>query len=267
MAVMFFHVDAFTNVPFKGNPAVVCLLPEEGDPQWMQQFAREMNLSETAFLYRIEEGFSLRWFTPLTEVELCGHATLASAHALWEAGEAPQNKPISFMTLSGKLTASKANEWIELNFPASYSEPCDLSDYYLDALGITPLAVFQSNGQYLIEMGEEAAVRAVKPDFSALRRLPGKGIIITARSNKPGIDFVSRYFAPWIGINEDPVTGSAHTILGPYWQKKLSKDHMTGYQVSKRGGSIKIRMSGERVYISGQAVTISRGLVTAYPGS
>lgn len=262
MTIPIYHVDAFTHEPFKGNPAAVCILPGPGNPIWMQHIAREMNLSETAFLHGEQNEYSLRWFTPQVEVELCGHATLASAHVLWESGLAEKGKPIAFHTLSGRLTAAGNEGWIELDFPANELVPGDLTDATLDALGVTPLAILRSGEKVLIELESEEEVRRVKPNFAALRKLPGRGIVITARSETPGVDFVSRYFAPWIGVNEDPVTGSAHCMLGPYWQKKLAKNHLNALQVSRRGGALKVRLSGDRVYIAGQAVTISRGEVT-----
>ena len=260
--VPIYTVDAFTSEPFKGNPAAVCILPGPADPGWMQKIAREMNHSETAFLHGANNQYALRWFTPTVEVELCGHATLASAHILWESGLAETDKAIAFHTLSGRLTATLEREWIELDFPAAELEPGDLSDAVLDALGVSPTAILHSGEKYLIELEDEEEVRRVKPNFAALRKQPGRGIIITARSDVQGVDFVSRYFAPWIGVNEDPVTGSAHCLLGPYWQKKLARNHMTAKQVSRRGGVLRVRMSGERVYIAGQAVTISRGEIS-----
>jgi len=261
MQIPIYHVDAFTDTPFKGNPAGVCLLQNEGDSLWMQHIAFEMNLSETAFVYRSGQNFSLRWFTPVTEVNLCGHATLAAAHVLWKSGEVKESETIRFETLSGILSARKVGDWIELNFPAAKLERSDLSSYYIDALGISPDAIFQSDDKYLIEVADETVVRQMRPDFSTLVRLPGRGITVTALSDTPGTDFVSRYFAPWVGINEDPVTGSAHCMLGPYWQKKLAKDHLVAYQASARGGWLKLHMSGEKVYISGQAVTVMRGFI------
>lgn len=263
MQVPIYHIDAFTNVPFGGNPAGVCLLDEKADPVWMQQIAKEMNLSETAFLHREDEYYSLRWFTPVTEVELCGHATLAAAHVLWLRGDVNETEEIRFHTLSGTLTARKVEDWIELNFPVAKLEAADLTDRYLVALGISPDVIMHSDEKILIEVADETIVRKMKPDFSALLKLPGRGIIVTAVSETPGIDFVSRYFAPWVGINEDPVTGSAHCMLAPYWQKKLAKNYLTAYQASTRGGILKLRLSGERVYISGQAVTVMQGTVSA----
>lgn len=259
MPIPIFHVDAFTCSPFSGNPAAVCLLQEEKSSVWMQHVAGEMNLSETAFLFRQEDYFLLRWFTPLTEVDLCGHATLASAHILWESGTLTRQEMAHFRTRSGPLSAKWAGGWIELDFPTAETEPSDLTEPYLESLGISPIAVFCSGQKYLVEVGEEAEVRLMNPDYASLRKLPGRGIVVTSSSTTPGVDFVSRYFAPWVGINEDPVTGSAHCILGPYWGRKLAKNCLTGYQASARGGTVKVRLSGERVYLSGQAVTVSQG--------
>lgn len=259
MQIPLYHVDAFTDTPFKGNPAAVCLLPGIKSENWMQHVAREMNLSETAFVLREGDYYRLRWFTPVTEVELCGHATLASAHVLWESGQISKDEVIRFRTLSGFLPARFSKEWIELDFPGAEVTPADLTEPYLEALGVLPEDVYRSGEKYLIEVADEKDVRRIAPDFNALRKLKGRGIIVTSRSEIPGVDFVSRYFAPWVGINEDPVTGSAHCILGPYWGKKLGKNYLTGIQVSARGGTVKVRLSGERVYLSGRAVTIFRG--------
>ncbi len=259
MAIPIYQVDAFTSEMFKGNPAAVVLLNAPAEVAWMRNIAREMNLSETAFLTPLAEGYGLRWFTPQAEVELCGHATLASAHVLWESGIVPASAKIRFSTLSGWLRASKNGGWIELDFPSAAATPGDVSEEVIAALGIVPEFIFHSGEKWLLEYHDEAEIQALSPDFAALRSRPGRGLIVTARSEKPGIDFVSRYFAPWIGIDEDPVTGSSHTILGPYWAEKLHKNHLTAQQVSARGGLLKVRVSGERTYISGQAVTVFSG--------
>lgn len=257
--MLLYHVDAFSMVPFHGNPAAVCLLREEKSSTWMQQVARELNLSETAFLLRENDDFRLRWFTPVTEVELCGHATLAAAHVLWESSVLSVEAPVHFRTLSGHLSARHINDWIELDFPAVEVISSDLTEPYLEALGVTPEAVFRSGEKFLIEVSEEEDVKRLAPDFEALRKLQGRGIIVTSQSHAPGVDFVSRYFAPWVGVNEDPVTGSAHCILGPYWGRKLAKNYLTGVQCSARGGTVKVKLSGERVYLAGKAVTVVRG--------
>ena len=225
----------------------------------MQKVAREMNLSETAFISPRRDGFGLRWFTPAAEVELCGHATLASAHVLWEAGYVQPTEKIRFHTLSGWLSATKNIDWIELDFPSAEVVAGDISEEIIKALGPVPEFVLRSGEKWLLEYLDENAIYTMTPDFVSLKERSGRGLIVTAKSDKRGIDFVSRYFAPWIGINEDPVTGSSHTILGPYWGQKLHKTHMTAYQASARGGLLKIRVSGERTYISGQAVTVFSG--------
>lgn len=253
------QVDAFTATPFAGNPAAVCLLPEPRDVQWMQQVAQEMNLSETAFLLRRPDGFDLRWFTPAIEVELCGHATLASAHVLWEEGHLAPEAPAQFHTRSGLLTAERHGAWIELNFPATPEEPVPPPAGLELALGVTPVYVGRYRVGLLVQVASEAEVRAMQPDFTALKALPARGIIVTSRATSPEFDFVSRYFAPQAGINEDPVTGSAHCCLGPFWAKHLSQEMFMAYQASARGGVVRVRLHGDRVYLSGQAVTVLRG--------
>jgi PhzF family phenazine biosynthesis protein len=259
MGVPIYHVDAFTNKRFSGNPAGVCLLPVPADEGWMQNVAREMNMSETAFLYEQEDGFNLRWFTPAAEVELCGHATLASAHVLWEEGYLEPEEPICFHTLSGLLTAKQAGDWIELDFPATPAEPATPSDDLVKALGIKPEYVGQNQFDYLVEVGIEETVRAMQPDFSLLKQVTTRGVIVTSPASSPGYDFISRFFAPAVGIDEDPVTGSAHCCLGPFWSKRFGKRELAGYQASPRGGTVRVRVEGERVMLGGQAVTILRG--------
>lgn len=253
------QVDAFTATPFAGNPAAVCLLPEPRDAQWMQQVAQEMNLSETAFLLRRPEGFDLRWFTPAIEVDLCGHATLASAHVLWEEGHLEPEMPARFHTRSGLLTAERHGAWIELNFPATPEEPVTPPAGLERALGVTPVYVGRYRVGLLVQVASEAEVRTIQPDFMALKALPARGIIVTSRATSPEFDFVSRYFAPQAGINEDPVTGSAHCCLGPFWAKHLRQETFVAYQASARGGVVRVRRHGDRVYLSGQAVTVLRG--------
>lgn len=253
------QVDAFTAVPFAGNPAAVCLLPEPRDAQWMQQVAQEMNLSETAFLLRRPDGFDLRWFTPAIEIELCGHATLASAHVLWEEGHLDPEAPAQFHTRSGLLTAERHGDWIELNFPATPEEPVTPPAGLEQALGVTPVYVGRYRVGLLVQVASEVEVRAMQPDFTALKVLPARGIIVTSRATSPEFDFVSRYFAPQAGINEDPVTGSAHCCLGPFWAQHLPQETFMAYQASARGGVVRVRPHGDRVYLSGQAVTVLRG--------
>ena len=257
------QVDAFTSTPFTGNPAAVCLLPASRDEAWMQCVAREMNVSETAFLVRQADGFDLRWFTPAVEVDLCGHATLASAHVLWEEGHLEKTAPARFHTKSGPLTAGRCGEWIELDFPATPPESAAPPSDLAVALGTTPCYVGRSRFDYFVEVGSEAEVRALAPDFNALRRLQVRGIIVTSRADPGDFDFVSRFFAPGSGIDEDPVTGSAHCALGPFWQGRLGKDDLLAYQASPRGGVVRVSVRGERVGLGGQAVTVLSGELLA----
>lgn len=255
----FTQVDAFTSEPFAGNPAAVVVSPAALDERLMQLVAREMNLSETAFLVPRADGFRLRWFTPEVEVELCGHATLASAHALWEEGHLPAGEIARFHTASGLLTARREGEWIELDFPARPERPVEAPAELLAALATEAVHVGKNVYDYLVEVADEAAVRALDPDMLALKRLGVRGIMVTARSSDPRFDFVSRFFAPGSGVDEDPVTGSAHCCLGPYWADRLGRDTLTGYQASERGGVVRVRVAGERVILQGQAVTVARG--------
>jgi PhzF family phenazine biosynthesis protein len=250
-----YQVDAFSAVPFKGNPAGVCLLEKPMPDDWMKNVAIEMNLSETAFLLREGDGWRLRWFTPKKEVRLCGHATLASAHILWQTKQLADSDEIRFYTLSGLLTARKDKDWITLNFPARQITPGELPEGLSLALG-NPSMVFTgcNEDRYLIELENEAQVRDLQPDFGLLSKLPVRALIVTSRTSAP-YDFISRYFAPAVGVNEDPVTGSSHTYLTPYWAGKLGKEEMTAYQASARGGELRVQMDGERVLISGQAMT------------
>jgi PhzF family phenazine biosynthesis protein len=253
------QVDAFTAEPFAGNPAAVCVLAHAADKRWMQQVAREMNLSETAFLFRQGDAWSLRWFTPSVEVALCGHATLASAHVLWQDGHLAQGVQARFDTKSGRLTADRKGDWIEMDFPAEPAQPAPPPDSLLAALGVAATFVGKNRMDYIVEVESEAAVRALQPDFTRLRSLPVRGVMVTARSSDRECDFVSRFFAPGSGVDEDPVTGSAHCCLAPYWGAKLGKTEMTGHQVSARGGVVRVRTAGNRVILGGQAVTVLRG--------
>jgi PhzF family phenazine biosynthesis protein len=254
----FVQVDAFTDRPFQGNPAAVFLLEGPQDPSWMQLVAREMNLSETAFLHRLPEGFGLRWFTPAVEVDLCGHATLASAHALWSEGHADPGTTLRFFTRSGELTASREGDWITLDFPATGPSPCEPPEGLLPALGAEAVYVGKTRFDYLAELTSEEAVRGLRPDGHRLRSLGVRGVIVTAPGASP-YDFVSRFFAPGAGIDEDPVTGSAHCALGPYWQGRTGKGEFLAYQASARGGEVRVRTRGDRVLLSGRAVTVLRG--------
>jgi len=256
----FFLVDAFTNRPFTGNPAAVCLMPGPADPSWMQQLARETNVSETAYLHPEDDGWRLRWFTPKTEVELCGHPTLATAHVLWEEGLLPADAPITFHTLSGDLVVSREGDWVELDLPALPVEQALLPDGLLEAMGLDAVRFSGRSGDdYLLEVETPDVVRRLTPDVRALVSLPLRSIIPTAAGGGGTHDFVSRFFAPVAGRAEDHVTGFAHCLLGPYWQRRLGKDRLSAYQASERGGSLQVTMRGERVILGGQAVTIVRG--------
>ncbi len=257
MSIRIVQVDAFTSKPFAGNPAAVCVLSSAPDDQWMRHVAREMNLSETAFLHPEDGGYRLRWLTPAVEVDLCGHATLASAHVLWEDGYIAPDVVARFHTRSGQLVCRKHGDWIEMDFPAKAAEPANPPSQLSDALGTKLLFTGRNQFDYLVEVADEATLRALNPNHHVLRQLPVRGVIVTARGTD--YDFVSRFFAPGSGIDEDPVTGSAHSALTPFWSQRLGKTEMTGYQASARGGVIKVRMTGDRVAMSGQSVTVMRG--------
>jgi PhzF family phenazine biosynthesis protein len=225
----------------------------------MQHVAQEMNLAETAFLLRRADGFDLRWFTPALEVDLCGHATLASAHVLWEEGHLPASDPVRFHTRSGVLTASRRSGMIWLDFPATPSWPADVPSKLRNGIGVTMLYVGRTSFDYLVELESESRVRTLDPDLDALARLGTRGVIVTARSEDPAYDFVSRFFAPGSGIAEDPVTGSAHCGLGPFWAARLGKKELVGYQASARGGTVRVRLESDRAHLGGYAVTVLRG--------
>ncbi len=260
-----FQVDAFAEEPFRGNPAGVCLIGGQAEAAWMQNVAAEMNLAETAFPLAEGDGFRLRWFTPKVEVKLCGHATLATAHILWERGILPPGREARFQTLSGLLTARRDGDLIELDFPARppLPRPPDWADAVVGALGIKPAYVGMSAEDVLFEAADEAALRSLDPDFATLRSLPARGVIVTSRSADKRFDFVSRFFAPAVGVDEDPVTGSSHTVLVPYWAAKLGKKEFTAYQASARGGVLHLRHDGDRVKIAGKAVTVIAGELLA----
>ena len=257
MPLAIIQVDAFTGKPFAGNPAAVCVLPETREARWMQAVAQEMNLSETAFLVRQADGFDLRWFTPAIEVDLCGHATLASAHVLWEEGHLQIGEQARFHTRSGLLTANRAADWIELDFPAKPETPSPAPEGLVEALGARPKYIGRNAFDYLVELESEHAVRSLSPNFHLLRAIPVRGVIVTSRAKE--YDFVSRFFAPGSGIDEDPVTGSAHCCLGPFWSTRLNKTEFVAYQASARGGVVRVRLEGDRVRLGGQAVTVLRG--------
>lgn len=253
------QIDAFTDRPFAGNPAAVCLLEAERDADWMQAVAAEMNLSETAFVRALDDGFELRWFTPAIEVDLCGHATLASAHALWTEGVVNEAQPIRFHTKSGILTCTQHGSFIELDFPATPALEAEPPAGLLDALGVIPSFVGKSKFDKFIVVDSEQVVRSLNPDFAELRQISMRGVIVTSISDDPCFDFVSRFFAPGAGIDEDPVTGSAHCCLGPFWSERLGKSEMTAYQASARGGIVRVRINGDRVLLGGQAITVMKG--------
>ena len=262
-------VDAFTEEPFRGNPAAVCVLKAPRDETWMRHVAREMNLPETAFLGPRADGWSLRWFTPETEVDLCGHATLASAHVLFEEGKLSPEGEARFHTKSGLLTACRRFGWIEMDFPATPASAVEPPRDLAASLGARPVFVGQTAFDYFVELESEDVVRQLRPNLTALAGFGGRGVIVTAAASKPepgslSYDFVSRMFAPAAGIPEDPVTGSAHCALAPYWAERLSKTDLLGYQCSTRGGFVRVRPQGNRVILGGRAVTVLRGeLATA----
>jgi len=273
-------VDAFASRPFSGNPAAVCPLPRAADERWMQSVALEMQQAETAFLQREPGGgdrFALRWFTPVCEVALCGHATLASAHVLWERGDVARDATIRFVTRkSGELTARRhraagaASDSIELDFPAEPAREAAPPPALIPALrlqdGARARFVGQNRMDWLVEIEDEATLRALKPDLAALATIPTRGVIVTARASQSasnGVDFVSRFFAPAAGVPEDPVTGSAHCALAPHWCERLGRKTLTGFQASARGGLVGVELAGARVLLRGQAVTVVRGELLA----
>lgn len=255
------QVDAFTNRPFQGNPAAVCILNTPQSDSWMQLVAREMNLSETAFLLKKDDGYSLRWFTPTIEVPLCGHATLASAHVLWTEEYLATEEIIQFQTLSGLLTASFKDDWIKLDFPVNLSAAVATPAGLETALGVKAIATYSNSLGYLVEVESASIVKALQPNFSLLKTIsPGKFIVTSLANRDSEYDFVSRFFAPGLGIDEDPVTGAAHCCLAPFWHARLNQDEFLAYQASSRGGVLKINYpGGERVFLRGQAVTVMRG--------
>jgi PhzF family phenazine biosynthesis protein len=261
MSVPVFHVNAFTGHPFAGNPAAVCLLERMPENGWLRAVGGQMNLSETAFVCPEGDGHRLRWFTPQVEVDLCGHATLASAHVLWESGRLAPDRPARFQTRSGLLTCVRRGDGIEMDFPAKPAEPSPTPAGLPDALGAA-VKTFGRNGMdWLVEVESESVLRGLRPDFARLKALPARGVIATACSASPGYDFVSRFFAPAVGVDEDPVTGSAHCCLAPFWAERLGKDELRAYQASARGGELRVRRAGGRVGLGGSAVTVLRGVL------
>ena len=265
MPVPIYQVDAFSDTAFRGNPAAVCLLERGAPAEWMQHVAAEMNLSETAFLVPRGDDFDLRWFTPGVEVDLCGHATLASAHILWETDRLAPDAPARFHTRSGLLTATRDGDFITLDLPATAPESAEAPDGLAEALGAEPVHVARSRYDFLVEVEDEATVRNLAPDFRALGEIDVvRGIMVTARGSN-GTDFVSRFFAPAAGVDEDPATGSAHCCLAPYWAAKLGRNPLAAFQASKRSGALHVEVRGDRVLLSGQAVTVVRGELLAEP--
>lgn len=260
-------VDAFADAPFAGNSAAVCLLPGAGDTTadgawdtaWMQAVASELHQPATAFVRRAGATFELRWFTEASELALCGHGTLATAHVLWETGLLDTQQPATFETQAGTLAATRDGAWITLDFPAQPARPVDPPPDLLAAIAITPRAVARSDLDYLLELDSEAAVRAIKPDVARLRQVETRGVIVTAPSSQAGVDIVSRFFAPRFGLDEDAVTGSAHCTLGPYWAERIGRATLQAYQASARGGSVRVEVAGERVRLGGRALTVLRG--------
>jgi PhzF family phenazine biosynthesis protein len=254
------QVDAFTAKPFAGNPAAVCVMEWPREDEWMRNVAREMGMPETAFLHPESEGYRLRWFTPTVEVDLCGHATLASAHVLYESGFVARGQQVQFNTRSGRLTAEQEDGWIKLDFPATLPQPAEAPALLDKALGgAKPKYLGKNVFDYIIELESETEVREMQPNFSLLELMPARGFMVTARSDDENFDFVSRFFAPAVGIQEDSVTGSAHCCLAPYWAERLGKNEMLAYQASPRGGVVRVALHGDRVLLYGQAVTVLRG--------
>lgn len=259
MPIPLLHVDAFTDRPFAGNQAAVCILPTWKDDRWLQSVAAEMNLSETAFLVQQPAHFDLRWFTPMVEVDLCGHATLASAHVLWQQGLVKAEEKIRFSTRSGILTAIRSGDDIELDFPLKPEQVAEPPPGLTEALGVQAKYVSKGQFDYLVEVESEAILRQMAPDFKRLASVQVRGIIVTSASDDPRFDFVSRFFAPAAGIDEDPVTGSAHCCLADFWRKRLGKSDFVAYQASARGGVVKVRIQGDRAILGGKAVIVAKG--------
>ena len=260
------QVDAFTDRPFGGNPAAVCWLEHDVPDHWMQSVAAEMNLSETAFVRRRADGFDLRWFTPAVEVDLCGHATLATAHALWYAGIAGTGAPLHFHTRSGVLICTRDRDFIEMDFPALPATEASPPSGLLEALGVDAAEfVGRTKFDYLVLLDSPEAVRAVQPAFRRLAEVPTRGVIVTARLEDSRYDFVSRFFAPAVGVDEDPVCGSAHCCLADFWGQRLGKRELMALQASARTGVLRLRLNGDRVLLGGQAVTVWQGELLATP--
>ena len=265
MTLTFDQVDAFTEEPFAGNPAAVVVVPEWPDDSWMQAVATEMNLSETAFVLPRGGGeHGLRWFTPAVEVALCGHATLASAAVLWRRGSAEET--LVFHSRSGPLRCWRRDGWIEMDFPATPPVECEPPAGLDEALGVEPRWLGRSRFDVVVEVADEAAVRAARPDFQGLAEVEARGVMLTALA-APGSphDFVSRFFAPRAGVAEDPVTGSAHCCLAPFWAERLGRRELLGRQLSQRGGVVRVRVEGDRVVLGGRAAHVASGELLVPP--
>jgi len=255
----YFVVDAFTDRPFAGNPAAVVPLDAWPDDCWLQNVAMEMNLSETAYLVPKADGYHLRWFTPKVEVDLCGHATLASAAMLAHLGKLPDGSNVDFTTRSGLLRATRRGGHFQLDFPVTPAESAEAPAALLESLNVTPTYCGRTRFDYLVEAASEEIVRSVSPDFKLLATVECRGVIVTAKGSDPSFDFVSRFFAPASGIDEDPVTGSAHCCLADYWGRKLGKTKMIAYQASRRGGVVDVELHGNRILLGGEAVIVAQG--------
>ncbi|MBA2113275.1 PhzF family phenazine biosynthesis protein [Bremerella alba] len=254
-----YQVDAFTSKPFAGNPAAVCWLDEPADAQWMQQVAAEMNLAETAFVYPEGESLRLRWFTPTVEVDLCGHATLATAYTLWQHKGFPSDQTLRFETRSGTLTASPHGDRIELDFPIATAHETAPVDGLLESLGICDFAFCGKNDwDWLIEVPSADDVRRLNPNDALLAPVTARGVMVTSGSDSLEYDFISRFFAPAAGISEDPVTGSAHCVLGEYWSGKLDQKILQAYQASPRGGEVEVEIRNKRALLRGHAVVVAK---------
>ncbi|WP_149495189.1 PhzF family phenazine biosynthesis protein [Roseiconus lacunae] len=268
--VPIWQVDAFTDRPFGGNPAAVCLLEQFPSDEWLQQVAAEMNLSETAFLVRsaVHNQFHLRWFTPATEVDLCGHATLASVHLLIEQRIVTMDQPIRFQTRSGELVCFHSERGITMDFPATPPKgdvTQKLAETLLTALGLDHGRVLNSDFDLLVVVEEDSIVQSLHPNFDALEKIETRGVMVSASGGPQNIDFTSRFFAPRCGINEDPVTGSAHCCLAPFWAQRLGKNNLVGLQASARQGIVQCNVVGDRVHLSGPAITMFEGRLLSHP--
>ncbi|MGG0655799.1 PhzF family phenazine biosynthesis protein [Rummeliibacillus pycnus] len=255
-------INTFTEEPFKGNPAAVCYLREEKESSWLQQVAKEINLPTTAFIHSFNNENYLRWFTPTTEIPICGHGTLASAYFLWEKGLIDKERYITFKTKSGVLEAQLIDDWVQLQFPIMIDKKTIAPEVLVRALGVTPKYVGLSKLDYIVEVESEDIVRNLNPNIDLIAQLPVRGLIVTSQSNTNEFDFVSRFFSPVQGIMEDYVNGSSHCCLGPYWKNKLQKTEFTAYQASERGGILKLKVLDDCVLLSGKAVTVFEGIIT-----